>query len=512
MDKNSRELHDSSIIIDCLEISNWGGAVFENWHRGGLSAVSCTCCVHENFRQTVKNIAWWNRAFEEYTDLIMPVHATSDIRLAKRLGKTGVILSFQNTTAMEDDLELLTTFHELGVRVIQLCYMEANICGQGCLERFDAGVTNFGLEVIEEMNRLGILIDLSHVGHRTTMDTIEASEMPVAFSHANPHSLCGHPRNKPDEAIKALATKGGVIGATIFPPFLPRGNDSTLEDFVTVVDYLADMIGIDHVAVGTDFTQDQGVPFFDWLLTGRSKKEPALKLDHPLKLPPDMQSAADFPNFTEAFLKRGYSEKDVRKIMGGNIMRLFGQVWKEKRPADAFGESFDELKASLELTPEQSLMLGTVPMVLMPRWFFVNIKQAVERMCGPDTARRVYYQAGWEGAQKWARVQMEQGGLDGRAVMEQYMNSAGLRGWGKLTVREYDEDTGRVKVELTNSAVALETGPAEQAACDHFPGSIAGAMSAILEAKGKPLKLSGRELECHSLGHGRCLFEVGPEE
>ena len=163
MDPKSKKLHDSSIVIDCLEISNWGEAVFQNWRKGGLTAVSCTCCVHEDFRQTVKNIIWWNRAFEKYPDLIMPVRKTSDIRLAKRLGKTGVILSFQNTTAIENDLDLLTTFHGLGVRVIQLCYMEANICGQGCLERFDAGVTNFGLEVIEEMNRLGILIDLSHV-------------------------------------------------------------------------------------------------------------------------------------------------------------------------------------------------------------------------------------------------------------------------------------------------------------------------------------------------------------
>ena len=196
-----------------------------------------------------------------------------------------------------------------GVRVIQLCYMEANICGQGCLERFDAGVTNFGLEVIEEMNRLGILIDLSHVGHRTTMDTIEASQMPVAFTHANPYTMCDHPRNKPDESIKAVAAKGGVIGATIFPPFLPRGNDSTMDDFVAVVDYLAEMIGIDHVAVGTDFTQDQDVPFFDWLLTGRSKKGPALKLSHPLKLPREIQTAADFPNFTEAFFKEGLLRK-----------------------------------------------------------------------------------------------------------------------------------------------------------------------------------------------------------
>ncbi len=168
-----------------------------------------------------KNLGWWRRAFAENQDLILPVRATADILVAKAAGKTGIVLGFQNTCAVEDDLDLLAVFHELGVRVMQMAYMDANYAGQGCLERLDAGLTNFGLEMVAEMNRLGILIDLSHVGPRTTLDTIEASAKPVAFTHANPKSLCAHPRNKSDEAIKALARKGGVIGATIFPPFLP---------------------------------------------------------------------------------------------------------------------------------------------------------------------------------------------------------------------------------------------------------------------------------------------------
>ena len=511
MDQKSRKLHDSSIIIDCLEISKWGEEVFKNWRKGGITAVNCTCSILEDFRHTIKNLIEWRRRFEQFSELIMPVLSTTDIKLAKRQGKTGVILGFQNTSAIEEDLDLLTTFHDLGVRVMQLTYMEANLCGQGCLERIDAGLTNFGLEVIEEMNRLGILIDLSHVGHRTTMDTIEASQKPVAFTHANPISLCNHPRNKADEAIKAVAAKGGVVGATVFPPFLPKGNDSTIDDFVTVVDYMADMIGIDHLAVGTDFTQDQGIPFFDWILSGRSKKGPALKLDHPLKLAPGIQSAADFPNLTDAFVKHGYSDDDVRKVMGGNIMRLFGKVWGDSRPAGPDRETFDELKGSLDLTDEQRLMLDTVPMVLMPRWFFVAIKKQVQKLCGPDAARRVLYEAGWEGAQKWARVQMESG-LNGRAVMEQYMNSAGLRGWGNLKVSEYDEEAARVVVKLYNSSVAEETGVAEGCVCDHLPGSIAGAMTAILEHKGIKRDLVGKEVQCLSGGASHCIFEVSQIE
>ena len=259
----------------------------------------------------------------------MPVRNTADILAAKNAGKTGIIFGFQNTTAIEEDIGLLTIFHALGVRVIQLTYMEANLVGQGCLERIDAGLTRFGLEVIAEMNRLGILIDLSHVGYRTTMDAIEASAKPVAFTHANPYSLCSHARNKPDDAIKALAKKGGVIGATVFPPFLPAGKDSTIGDFIDVIEYLVEMVGIDHVAIGTDFTEGQPREFFDWLLTGKSKQGPAMPLDFPIQNPQGIQNSADFPNLTDALLTRGYTESEARKILGENMIRLFKDVWHE---------------------------------------------------------------------------------------------------------------------------------------------------------------------------------------
>lgn len=324
-----QEIHDSSIVIDCLEISKWSKEVFRSMRRGGLTAVNCTICIHENFRQTIKNIIWWQRAFKECNDLIMQVKTTDDIGTVKKMGKTGIIFGFQNISAIEDDLDLLTIFHELGVRVIQLTYMESNFAGQGCLERIDAGLTNFGIEVIEEMNRLGILIDLSHVGYRTAMEAIEVSKKPVAFTHANPKSLCDHSRNKPDDAIKAIAEKGGLIGATIFPVFLASGNESTIEDFIDVIDYLVEMVGVDHVAIGTDFTQNQPEAFFDWLLIGRSKKGPALKLQHPLKNPQGIEVAADFPNITKALVLRGYSEPDIRKILGENAFCLFNKIWDE---------------------------------------------------------------------------------------------------------------------------------------------------------------------------------------
>ena len=327
MHDRSRAVHDAAIIIDALQISSWGEAVFRNMRRGGLTAVNCTVSVLENFRQTIANIIEWDRVFNEYSDFIMPVRSSADIQAAKKAGKTGIIFGFQNTTAIEEDIGLLSIFHTLGVRLIQLTYMEANLVGQGCLERIDAGLTQFGLEVIDEMNRLGILIDLSHVGYRTTMDAIEASAKPVAFTHANPQSLCSHARNKPDDAIKALAKKGGVIGATLFPPFLPSGNDSTIEDFMDVIEYLVEMVGIDHVAIGTDFTEGQPREFFDWLLSGKSKQGPAMALDFPIQNPQGIQNSADFPNLTDALLTRGYTESEAGKILGENMVRLFKDVW-----------------------------------------------------------------------------------------------------------------------------------------------------------------------------------------
>lgn len=512
MDEKAQAVHAAANIVDCLQISNWSKTVFKNMRRGGLTAVNCTCSILENFRETVKNLVWWRRAFEKYSDLIVPVLNTADIGTAKQTGRTGIILGFQNTSAIEDDLDLLTTFHDLGVRVMQLTYMEANLVGQGCLERIDAGVTGFGQEVIAEMNRLGILIDLSHVGHRTTMEAIEVSLKPVAFTHANPSSLCNHPRNQPDDAIKAIAAKGGVVGATIFPPFLPSGNESTLDDFVQVVDYLVELIGINHVAVGTDFTEGQPREWFDWILTGKSKRGPQLKLNHPLKNPEGIQNAADFPNLTASLLDHGYSESDVRKIMGENIIRLFSEVWQEPAAEDTLQANYLALAAKLKLTPEHRLMLENVPMVLMPRWFFVAIKQQLEQLCDAQTARQVLYRAGWEGATKWVNEQMTRKGLEGRAVMEQYMASASLRGWGNLKITAYDETVARVTVTLTNSAVAEENGQVGRTVCDHLPGSIAGAMQSILAHAGTQRKLIGRETKCIAKGDKHCVFEIGPAE
>lgn len=324
---NSNELHFESVVIDGLNVSVWDLDVFEGLKRGGVTAINATTAVYEGFRGTVRNIEQWNLKFDTYKKLIMPIRRVEDIGEAKERGRVGIIIGFQNTSPLEDDVNLLQVFRDLGVRIMQLTYNDRNYSGDGCFERTDSGLSEFGLRVVGEMNRQGILIDLSHTGYRTAMDAIEVSDDPVAFTHANPKALSENPRNKTDEQIKALAEKGGVIGATPYPIFLPAGYKSKLSDFLDVMDYLVDLVGVNHVAVGTDFTEKQPEEFFIWLHTGKSWERPFSELEYPVIYPEGIRSADEFPNITRGLVERGYTESEVKKIIGENWLRLYSQVW-----------------------------------------------------------------------------------------------------------------------------------------------------------------------------------------
>jgi membrane dipeptidase len=320
-------VHAQAVIIDGLNVSSWSEDTFLQLAEGGLTAVNATIAVHETFRETMEEIARWQRMFERSERIIRPVRSVDDIHASKLDGRVGIILGFQSPDPIEKELALLSIFRELGVRIIQLTYNERNYAGDGCLEDTDCGLSRFGREMIGELNRLGILIDLSHVGYRSTLEAIEASRQPVAITHANPRSLCDHPRNKTDDQIRALAARGGVIGANIFPPFLSAGSEATVESLVDVIDYLVRVAGIDHVGIGTDFTEGRTREWFSWLLSGKSKRGEMMELEWPVVYPQGIRTAAEFPNITRGLLRRGYSEDDSRKILGGNFLRLFREVW-----------------------------------------------------------------------------------------------------------------------------------------------------------------------------------------
>ena len=326
------DVYTRSVVIDGLNVSNWDSPdVYRSLHAGGVTASNCTIAVWEGFQATMDHVATWMGRFRSYSDYVTQVKTVEDIHAAKQSGRSGMIFGFQNASPIENRLDRLDLFHALGVRVIQLTYNERNLLGNGCMERHDDGLSTFGVDAVKEMNRLGILIDLSHVGERTTMEAAEVSELPVACTHANARSFMEHVRNKPDDALKLITERGGVIGANAFPPFLRNGFSSTLADYVDAIDDLVERIGIDHVAIGTDYTQDQHGDFFAWLSSqqGVRYRERPVTYPDPLLHPVGMETPDKFSSIATELLARGYKDDDVSKVLGGNWLRLFQRVWRE---------------------------------------------------------------------------------------------------------------------------------------------------------------------------------------
>jgi membrane dipeptidase len=321
------QLHQDSIIIDGLIIAKWERALFEDMRKGGLTAANCTVSVWEDFQKTVDNIVAMNNLIEANSDLVMKVKTTADIFKAKELGKTGLMMGFQNAHAFEDQVGYVQVFKDLGVGVVQMCYNTQNLVGTGCYER-DGGLSGFGHEIVAEMNRVGIMCDLSHVGSRTSEEVILASKKPVCYSHCLPSGLKDHPRNKSDAELKFIADHGGFIGVTMFAPFLKNGINSSIDDYVEAIAYIVNIAGIDQVGIGTDFTQGHGYEFFEWLTHDKGYARRLTSFGKIVN-PEGIRTVGEFPNLTEALLKHGFSATDVARIMGGNWVRVLKDVWGE---------------------------------------------------------------------------------------------------------------------------------------------------------------------------------------
>jgi membrane dipeptidase len=313
-------------VMDGLIVSRWSRSVFEDMSRGGLTAANCTCSVWEGFQATMSNIAQWKNWFQEHGDLILQVYTVDDIRRSKREGKTGIILGFQNTSAFEGNLGYISLFKQLGVGIVQVTYNTQNLVGCGCYETRDGGLSDWGREVVAEMNRLGILCDLSHVGPKTSEDVILASKQPVAYSHCLPAGLKAHPRNKTDEQLRFIVERGGFVGVTMFPPFLRRGSESTVDDYVEAIEYVLNICGEDQIAIGTDFTQGYGKSFFDWITHDKGYGRRLTNFGDIIN-PEGLRTIGEFPNLTAAMERRGWSERRIEKIMGENWLALLRTVW-----------------------------------------------------------------------------------------------------------------------------------------------------------------------------------------
>lgn len=325
MSFDAAQLHQQSIVIDGLIIANLDRSVFEDMRKGGLTAANCTVSVWESFAKTVDNIANLKRLIRDNSDLVMLAKNVADIERAKREGKTGIILGFQNGYAFEDNLGYIEAFHDMGVRVVQLCYNTQNLIGTGCYER-DGGLSGYGREVIAEMNRVGIMVDLSHVGGKTSEEAILESKKPVAYTHCLPLGLKDHPRNKSDAELKFIADHGGFIGVTMFSPFLKNGPESTIYDYVEAIDYVINVAGEDCVGLGSDFTQGHGHEFFEWLTHDKGRWRRLTNFGKVVN-PDGIRTIGDFPNLAGAMQKQGWSASRIEKVLGKNWMGFFHQVW-----------------------------------------------------------------------------------------------------------------------------------------------------------------------------------------
>lgn len=324
------DLHSRSIIIDALQSSDFSREILLEAQKGGVTAVSASSVLWENFRGGIDYISMWKKKLAENADIAMLIKDLSDIERAKAEGKVGIIYGWQNTSPVEDRLDYFAIFKDLGVNIMQLTYNTQNFFGAGYMEAKDSGLTGFGAEAVAAMNEAGILIDLSHVGIQTSLDTIAQSQKPVAVTHCLPSTLRDVPRNKPDEIFKACAEKGGVIGTSLFAPGLAKGNDATLSDVVDVIEYQIDLVGEDHCAIGTDFNHNRARPG-PWLLWANKDKGSGRTLTEfgsaKIIKPEGLRTNDEFPNLTDEMVRRGWSHDRITKILGGNWMRLFAQTW-----------------------------------------------------------------------------------------------------------------------------------------------------------------------------------------
>lgn len=321
------------LIIDALQYVNWTRALFKEARAGGVNAIHVTIAYWENTKQALANIADWNRRFRDHSDIIMPVRQASDVLDAQAKGKVGIIFGFQNCSPVEDDLRNVAMLHELGVRIMQLTYNNQSLLATGCYEDGDSGVTRFGKEVIKEMNRVGMVIDMSHSAERSTMHAIELSERPIVITHANPSSWHEALRNKSDTVLKALGESGGMLGFSMYPFHLNDGPDCTLDDFCGMILDTAELMGIDRIGIGSDLCQNWGYETLEWMRSGTWTFKPdygegsASNADWP-RQPDWFASSKDFMNIAEGLRAKGLAEGDIEKVMGRNWLNFFEDAFK----------------------------------------------------------------------------------------------------------------------------------------------------------------------------------------
>lgn len=321
------------VVIDALQYCNWSERIFAELQAGGIHAIHVTVAYHEDFRETVANLIAWNERFERFSDFIISGRTAQDVRAARASGRTAVFFGLQNCSPMEGDIGLIAILHDLGVRFMQLSYNHVGPLATGWIdEAKDTGVTALGRRAIAEMNRLGMVIDMSHSAERSTLEAIDLSSRPIAISHGNPRSWRDTGRNKSDAVLKALTARGGMLGFSLYPRHIDGGSRCKLEDFCAMAARTAEMVGAEHLGIGSDLCQDQPDAVVRWMRTGSWDAEDpgdstgGAKSGEVMRFPEQpswFRSNLDMPGLAEGLRKTGFSEGEVSGIMGMNWLRFF---------------------------------------------------------------------------------------------------------------------------------------------------------------------------------------------
>lgn len=320
------------MLIDGLQCGHFTPEAFSALRAGGVSAVTVTCGFWEDPEETMDLLVRWRDLEREHGDLIGIARDVDAIRRISASGRLAIILGSQNTNCLGDRIGFIELFAEMGLRVMQLTYNTQNSLGSSCYEPIDTGLSRFGREVVVEMGRCGIVVDLSHVGDQTSFDAIEASEKPVAITHANARSLFDHKRNKGDKVLQALAANGGVMGCATYRNITGDHYCSSAKAWGEMVARTVDIMGIDHVGIGTDRSHNHGPQDYLWMRKGRWTRTGgygAGKTTAPVKVaPPEFFTRTEeIANLEGGLRDAGFNAAEVDQITHGNWLRLYSQVF-----------------------------------------------------------------------------------------------------------------------------------------------------------------------------------------